>query len=72
MDYYYNQHNYYPAKFNEKAKPLADAAMFRVESMYNEGIYNNYTPQEIAENIVITVKWKHLGHNNFEIYVMWS
>jgi len=72
MDYYYNQHNYYPAKFHEKAKPLADAAMFRVESMYNEGIYNNYTPQEIAENIVITVKWKHLGHNNFEIYVMWS
>ncbi len=72
MDYYYNQHNYYPAKFHEKAKPLADAAMFRVESMYNEGLYNNYTPQEIAENIVITIKWKHLGHNNYEIYVMWS
>ena len=53
-------------------KDGAIPAMRRVESMYNEGLYNNYTPQEIAENIVITVKWKHLGHNNFEIYVMWS
>ncbi len=72
MDYYYNQHNYYPAKFHEKAKPLADAAMFRVESMYNEFISCGYTPQEIANGISMNIKWKHLGHNNFEIYVIWS
>ncbi len=72
MDYYYNQHGYYPFCYDSKASEAAKSAMFRVESMYNEGIYNSYTPQEISENIVITVKWKHLGHNNFEIYVMWS
>ncbi len=72
MDYYYNQHGYYPFCYDSKASEAAKSAMFRVESMYNEGIYNSYTPQEISENIVITVKWKHLGHNNYEIYVMWS
>ena len=72
LDYYYNQHGYYPFRYDSKASEAAKSAMFRVESMYNEGLYNNYTPQEIAENIVITIKWKHLGHNNYEIYVMWS
>ena len=73
MDYYYNQHNYYPAKFHEKAKPLADAAMFRVESSCKEAIeWYGYTREDFEKYSDFTIKWKHLGHNNYEIYVMWG
>lgn len=68
MDYYYNQHGYYPFRYDSKASEAAKSAMFRVESLCNELISIDEKPQ----NAELTIKWKHLGHNNFEIYVMWS
>jgi len=68
MDYYYNQQGYYPFCYDSKASKAAKSAMFRVESFCNELISIDEKPK----NAELTIKWKHLGHNNYEIYVMCS
>ena len=68
-------------------KDGAIPAMRRVESMYNEWKSNwEDSNEEITQgksfeqyireqgetdNTAFNVKWKHLGHNNFQIYIMW-
>ena len=73
MDYYYNQHGYYPFCYDSKASEAAKSAMFRVESSCKEAIeWYGYTREDFEKHYDFTIKWKHLGHNNYEIYVMWS
>ena len=72
MDYYYNQHGYYPFCYDSKASEAAKSAMFRVESSCKEAIeWYGYTREDFEKHYDFTIKWKHLGHNNYEIYVMW-
>ena len=72
MDYYYNQHGYYPFCYDSKASEAAKSAMFRVESSCKEAIeWYGYTREDFEKYLDFTIKWKHLGHNNYEIYVMW-
>lgn len=73
MDYYYNQHGYYPFCYDSKASEAAKSAMFRVESSCKEAIeWYGYTREDFEKYSDFTIKWKHLGHNNYEIYVMWG
>ena len=73
MDYYYNQHGYYPFCYDSKASEAAKSAMFRVESSCEEAIeWYGYTREDFEKYSDFTIKWKHLGHNNYEIYVMWG
>ncbi len=61
---------------NYKSPPTKDGAipaMSRVESSCKEAIeWYGYTREDFEKHYDFTIKWKHLGHNNYEIYVMWG
>ena len=81
MDYYISQEKYQPLFYYTTAESIGDVLMYSVRSAVNEWKMNfeeqrdkytaDYTWEKFLDDISITIKWKDLGHNNYEIYVMW-
>ena len=52
-------------------KSLGYDLMYCVQAAVNEWKKNGVTDERIKLYYDFTIKWKDLGHNNYEIYVMW-
>ncbi len=81
MDYYISQEKYQPLFYRTTAKGLGESLMSDVWAAVDEWKYN-YEEQQykygsdtwrtVIGRSHFTIKWKHLGHNNYEVYVMWG
>lgn len=72
MDYYISQEKYQPLFYYTTAESIGDVLMYSVRSAVNEWKKNGDTDEEVSKWGNFTIKWKDLGHNNYEIYVMWG
>lgn len=81
MDYYISQEKYQPLFYYTTAESIGDVLMYSVRSAVNEwkmnfeeqrDKYSSFNSwEEYIKTCDFTIKWKDLGHNNYEIYVMW-
>ena len=66
------QEKYQPLFYYTTAESIGDVLMYSVRSAVNEWKKNGDTDEEVSKWGNFTIKWKDLGHNNYEIYVMWG
>ena len=82
MDYYISQEKYQPLFYYTTAESIGDVLMYSVRSAVNEwkmnfeeqrDKYSSFNSwEEYIKTRIFTIKWKDLGHNNYEVYVMWG
>ena len=85
MDYYISQEKYQPLFYwtNTEAgiKSLGYDLMYCVQAAVREwkmnfeeqrDKYGSDTWEDIIARRYFTIKWENLGHNNYEVYVMWG
>lgn len=81
LDYYISQEKYQPLFYYTTAESIGDVLMYSVRSAVNEwkrnfeeqrDKYSSFNSwEEYIKTCDFKIKWKDLGHNNYEIYVMW-
>ena len=72
MDYYISQEKYQPLFYRTTAEGIGLSVMDYVRSAVREWKMNGDTDEEVSKWGNFTIKWKDLGHNNYEVYVMWG
>ena len=81
MDYYISQEKYPPFYYEKTAEDLGEGLMYRIRSAVREwkmnfeeqrDKYGSDTWEDIIARRYFTIKWENLGHNNYEVYVMWG
>ena len=82
LDYYISQEKYQPLFYYTTAESIGDVLMYSVRSAVNEwkmnfeeqrDKYSSFNSwEEYIKTRIFTIKWKDLGHNNYEVYVMWG
>ncbi len=71
MDYYVSQMGWQPLFYETTAENIGEDLMYQIRSAVREWKNNGVTDERIELYYDFNIKWDNLGHNNYDIYVMW-
>lgn len=71
LDYYVSQMGWQPLFYRTTAEGLGESVINYVDAAVREWKMNGDTDEDVIEYGYFTIKWDNLGHDNYEIYVMW-
>lgn len=71
LDYYVSQMGWQPLFYETTAENIGEDLMYQIRSAVREWKMNGVTDERIELYYDFTIKWDNLGHDNYEIYVMW-
>ncbi len=71
LNYYVSQMGWQPLFYETTAENIGDDLMYQIRSAVREWKMNGDTDEDVIEYGYFTIKWDNLGHDNYDIYVMW-
>lgn len=71
LNYYVSQMGWQPLFYETTAENIGDDLMYQIRSAVREWKMNWDTDEDVIEYGYFTIKWDNLGHDNYDIYVMW-